>query len=88
MIAERSGKLGKSSVEVKCRCIRVASFRETVRRQLQKEAFAWWPTAVAKLGVWAERVCVLVEFPAPDAEQWVMRCEALPAAAANAPKER
>ena len=41
---------------------------------------------MAKLGVWAERVCVLVEFPAPDAEQWVMRCEALPATAANAPE--
>ena len=31
LIAERSGKLGKSSVEVKCRCVRVASFTETVR---------------------------------------------------------
>ena len=81
LIAERFGKHGKSSVEVKCRCIKDGRCRDTFRRQIQCQAYKLWPAAIAKKNHdWSERVCVLVEFSAAGAQTWsAIRCEALPA---------
>ena len=81
MIAERSGKSGKSSIEFKCRTILDDRRRNEFRRQLQKDAYKWWPTAVEKRNHgWAERGCVLVEFRTRDADNWSsLRCDILPA---------
>ena len=81
LVAERSGPSGKSSIEIKCRTILDDRRRDEVRRQVQKDAYKWWPTAIARpRHGWGERACVLVEFRSRDADNsFAIRCETLPA---------
>jgi hypothetical protein len=87
LIGERKGLAGKSSLEIKLRTIKKEDFEDTVRKQVQKLAFhgssgRFWPTAVAKPNhPWAERVLVLAIFRNPLADDFEIRCEALPAQA-------
>jgi len=74
LVAERKGKPGRSSIEVKCKRVKKEErLYDTFRQQMRKDALKAWRPAEFK-----DRVVVLVQFPGVGslAQGWTcMRCE-------------